>query len=312
MRVLITGSNGFVGKALTEYLVGMGMEIVAIDRNIDFLSNKKINFYNINITLDSDFSVPLKNVDVVIHLAARAHFISEKNESYYSQYRAENYYPSINLLNQAIRSGVKRFIYFSSIGVNGIQTLDKPFSESDLPSPGTPYTLSKYETEQSIIHLCKNNSMEYVIIRPTLIYGPDAPGNFARLVSFIKKGIPIPLGGLKNKRSYLSIYNLLDFLRLAISSPYAANQVFLVADGDDISTTNLISHISSAMSLRTRLFAIGIPALNLLLWLLRKQSYADSLLLNLEVDITKAKNVLGWIPPYKMKEGLEKTFDQKV
>ncbi len=312
MRILVTGANGFVGKAVTEYLVDMGIHVVAVDRNTNFSGNNLIDFCNLNITSESDFSVPLKNVDVVIHLAARAHFNSEKNESYYSQYKSENYYPTINLINQAAISGVKRFVYFSSIGVNGIETLGKPFSESDIPSPVTPYALSKYETEQSIIDFCNSTNMEYVIIRPPLIYGPDAPGNFARLVSLIKKRVPIPLGGLKNKRSYLSIYNLLDFLGLAISSPNAANQLFLIADGDDVSTTDLICKISSAMSLRTSLFSIGAPVLHLLLSLVKRKSDSDSLLLNLEVDIAKAQKLLGWTPPYNMKESLEKTFGQKT
>lgn len=255
----------------------------------------------------ADFMGALKGQDLVIHTAARAHILNEVADDPLLEYRKVNVDYTLNLARQAVASGVKRFIHISSIGVNGT-TSKTPFTPASQPNPEEDYALSKYEAEQGLIDICEASSMELVIIRPPLVYGPGAPGNFLRMVKWVEKGVPLPLGAISNKRSLVGIDNLVDLIITCTYHPAAAGKVLMASDGEDVSTPELLRKVAKAMGKPSRL--IYVPA-----WLLKLsaksvgRSYmAKRLLSSLQVDITQTEELLGWKPPHSLDESLRRCF----
>jgi len=251
----------------------------------------------------------LSGVDVLIHAAARAHVVNDLEANPLVQYRRVNLEGTLNVARQAAAAGVRRFIFISSIGVNGnINT--RPFQADDRPNPAEPYAQSKWEAERGLVHLAAETGLEVVIIRPPLVYGFGAPGNFGSLVHWIEKGVPLPLGAIRNKRSLVGIDNLVDLIIRCIDHPAAANQVFLAGDGEDLSTTELLRGVGEAMGKPARLIPVPAGMLQFGATLLGKKAMAQRLLGSLQVDISKTCELLDWKPPYTVQEGLRRCFER--
>lgn len=257
--------------------------------------------------LGTDWQKALDGIGAVIHAAARSHIIQDKAPNPLAEYRKVNVEGTLNLARQAAAAGVKRFIFISSIGVNG-NANNQPFSADDVPAPAELYAQSKWEAEKGLWDITNNSGMELVIVRPPLVYGPDAPGNFGNLVRWVEKDIPLPLGAIHNKRSLVGLDNLVDLIITCIDHPAAANQVFLAGDGEDLSTSDLLRRVAKAMGKPSRLIPVPAGLLQLGATLLGKKAMAQRLLGSLQVDISKTRDLLGWTPPVSVDEGLRRCF----
>jgi len=305
--ILVTGATGFIGQALVNQLcMQPEHRVVAVvrDRSDALPRDVKLKFVE-DITQQPDWSSALEGVDVVVHLAARAHVAQDNSADSLSSFRRINVDATSNLAQQAAKAGVKRFIFMSSIGVNGNLSRE-PFIEEDVPEPVEYYALSKYEAEQALRQISNDSGMEIVILRPPLVYGPNAHGNFGKLVRAIEKGIPLPLGATNNKRSLVALDNLVDFIITCVDHPKAGNEVFLVSDGEDLSTTELIKSIARAVGKSPRLIPVPVGLMRFAARFLGRQAVADRLFGSLQVDSTKARELLGWQPVVTMDEQLRK------
>ncbi|KTD35909.1 UDP-glucose 4-epimerase [Legionella nautarum] len=313
-EVLLTGATGFIGGQLVKRLLQdteVSLRIVLRAAGEQFRDPRMTVFSPVDLSINADWSVMLQGCDVVIHSAARAHIMKETAKDPLSEYRKINTEATLNLAGQAAQQGVKRFIFISTIGVNGnTTTRSQVFSADDLPNPSNPYAISKYEAERGLQRIAKESNMEIVIIRPPLVYGPSAKGNFHRLIHWLKKGIPLPLGAINNKRSFVSIDNLLSLILTCIEHPAAANQIFLVSDGEDISTTVLLKKMSQIMKQPARLLPIPQSMLSLVANLLGRKDDLQRLCGSLQIDITKTREVLGWKPEVSMEETLRLIVEQ--
>ena len=259
---------------------------------------------------ETNWEKALCQQEVVIHAAARAHIMKDGLSDPLGEYRRVNVDGTLNLAKQAVVFGVKRFIFISSIKVNGEATrTGNFFAASDAPAPEDAYGLSKLEAERGLIQLATETDMEVVIIRPPLIYGPGVKGNFASMVKLVEKGVPLPLGAIHNKRSLVGIDNLVDLIIRCIDHPAAANQVFLAGDGEDLSTTELLRGVGRAMGKPARLIPVPAGLLQLGATVLGKKAMAQRLLGSLQVDISKTCELLDWKPPYTVEEGLRRCFE---
>lgn len=308
-NVLITGASGFVGSALLAGLAdSRTYQPVPVARVASrrLTSRSMIQVSDLNeLTVDQ-----ISNCSVIVHCAARAHVMREGAVDFLAEYRKANVENTLELAIKAAKGGVKRFIFISSIKVNGeLTSPGKPFRPDDNPSPQDPYGTSKLEAEQSLLALSSEKGMEVVIIRPPLVYGPAAKGNFAELARLIQKGLPLPLGSIENKRSLVGLDNLVDLIIHCIDHPAAANQVFLAGDGEDLSTTELLRGVGKAMGKPARLIPVPAGVLQLGAILLGKKATAQRLLGSLQIDISKTRELLGWTPPYSVEEGLRRCFD---
>jgi nucleoside-diphosphate-sugar epimerase len=307
MKLLLTGATGFLGSRLATALhpkpdVNL---TAAVRRYIEIPSAEIVEVQGLGAK--TDWSTALTNQHVVIHAAARAHIMKDEVADPLVEYRRVNVDGTLNLARQAAAAGVKRFIFISSIGVNGnINT--QPFTEDDTPNPAELYAQSKWEAEQGLWEVQRETGMELVIIRPPLVYGPNAPGNFGSLMRWVEKGVPLPLGAIHNQRSLVAVDNLVDLIITCIDHPAAANQVFLAGDGQDLSTTELLQGVARAMDKPARLIPVPSSLLMLGATLLGKKAVAQRLLGSLQVDISKARNLLGWEPPVSVEEGLKRCF----
>ena len=264
------------------------------------------------ITGNTDWVKHLTSINVIIHLAAKLHFTKDVHSDSLSSYRETNVNGTLNLARQAVVAGVRRFIFVSSIKVNGEQTLPgKPFTADDLPAPEDAYGISKFEAEQGLMALAKETGMEVVIIRPPLVYGPGVKGNFASMMKLVKSGIPLPLGAIHNQRSLVAIDNLVNLIVTCIDHPVAANQVFLVSDGEDLSTSDLLRRLAKAAGVSSRLIPVPARWLEMGLNMWGKRLIAQRLLGSLQVDISKTRELLGWVPPVSVDEGLKRCFSLK-
>lgn len=310
MRVLVTGANGFIGSAVTFYLSQNNIEVVAATRKPSsiFAGNNKIISKTFgNLTNNTDWENALSGVDIVVHTAARVHIMNDGAKNPLEEFRKSNVLGTANLAEQAAKSGVKRFIFISSIKVNGENTeLGKPFTAEDTPAPEDYYGISKLEAEQELQKIAKNTGMELVIIRPPMVYGKGAKGNVTFISKLIKTGIPLPLASIKNLRSFVAIDNLVDLIYLCLTHKSAADQTFLVSDGKDLTTADLFRNIAQSENMKLRLIPFPEKILKKLLHLLGKKEFAKRICDSLQIDITKTKNILGWNPPFKILEEIRR------
>jgi nucleoside-diphosphate-sugar epimerase len=319
MKVLITGATGFVGKALCIKANDTGVEVTAAVREVVQVFSKQIQQVKItDLSKKVEWESALKGVSVVVHVAARAHIMNDSMENSLSEFRKVNTEGSLNLARQAADAGVKRFIFISSVKVNGEITgrnapmrSDKKggardcFNENDVFIPTDPYGLSKYEAERGLLALTKETGMEVVIIRPPLVYGPGVRANFASMLKWAKRGVPLPLGAVHNQRSLVALDNLINFIIHCIAHPKAANEVFLISDGEDVSTTELLQKVAKAFGKKSRLIPVPVYLLTLVAKLIGKSDVASRLFGSLQVDSTKARELLGWKPVITMDEELK-------
>ena len=303
---LITGSSGFLGNACLNRLCEDTFPAFGLERTGEPRQGILIGDFS---TVASDL---LTRFDCIIHCAARAHIMKDSVADPLTEYRKVNTDGTLNLARQAAAAEVKRFIFISSIKVNGEQTEPgQPFRPDDEANPIDPYGLSKWEAEQGLQQIAQETGMEVVIIRPPLVYGPGVKGNFANLIKLVGKGLPLPLGIIHNRRSMIALDNLVDLIITCIDHPNAANQVFLASDGQDLSTTELLQGLAQAMGTPSRLLPIPGALLSLAASVLGKKSIADRLLGSLQVDISKTRDLLNWAPPISVDEGLRRCFESQ-
>lgn len=307
MKVLITGAAGFVGRSLCEVVSARGHQMVPVVRRSAGMSGEAIIP---EIDGQSEWMEVLSGCNAVIHLAARVHVMNEEFPNPLEEFRKVNVRGTLTLARQAAQVGVRRFVFISSIKVNGERsTPDRPFRESDEPAPEDAYGQSKLEAEQGLMALAHETGIEVVIIRPPLVYGPRVKGNFASMARWLRRGIPLPLGAVCNLRSLLALDNLTDFIALCADperSPRAANEVFLLSDGEDVSTVELLRKVAKAYGVRPRLIPVPRRLMRVVACALGKSAVADRLLGSLVVDSSKARELLGWGPVVSMDQQLEK------
>lgn len=304
MIVAITGSNGFVGLNLYIKLNSFGYKAIRVIRNY---SDKGDIYWakSDSALLTPDFS----GVNCLVHCAARVHVMHDKSIDPLIEFRNSNVKSTLNLALQAAQNGVARFIFISSVKVNGELTQpNHSFTEADDPSPQDAYGQSKNEAEQGLRQIAADTGMEVVIIRPPLVYGLGVKANFAALMYVVHQGWPLPLGAVNNQRSLVALDNLVDFIITCITHPRAANQTFLVSDDNDLSTTELIRGMAQAAGKPARLLPVPVWALQASAKLLGKGNAVQRLCGNLQVDISKARHLLGWAPPISVEEGLKRAM----
>lgn len=309
MRVLVTGANGFVGRALCDELLRYGQSVRGTLRQHEGRQALLERIEPIvvgTINAATDWKAALTGCEVVIHLAARVHVMDDTAQAPLALYRATNTDATLNLARQAAQAGVKRFVFVSTIKVNG-EGRDEPYRESDAPAPQDPYAISKWEAEQGLWRIAEETGLEVVILRPPLVYGPGVKANFLRLMQWVKKGWPLPLGAVRNRRSLLYLGNFVDAIRVCVVHPAAAGQTFLLDDGEVVSTPQLIRAVARAMGRPARLLAIPVGLLELAGALLGKRAAVARLAGSLYIDSSAIRSHLGWTPPYSMQAGLEAT-----
>jgi nucleoside-diphosphate-sugar epimerase len=311
--ILITGATGFLGSALVHRLATdspKNRQVITV-RKIDKLWPDQVMPVIVgDLERDTDFSTALSGIQRVVHCAARVHVMAETAEDPLSEFRRVNVDGTLNLARQAAAAGVKRFVFVSSVKVNGEKTFTgQAFSETDLPAPQDAYGQSKYDAELGLRQVAIDTGMEVVIIRPPLIYGPGVKANFAALMSAVNSGWPLPLGAVNNKRSLVSLDNLVDFVTTCLCHPAAANQTFLVSDGHDVSTSELVRGIAQAAGVPARLLPVPLWFLRGVAGALGKSETVQRVCENLQVDITKAKQRLGWVPPVSLHDGLKRAIN---
>nr|WGN91641.1 NAD-dependent epimerase/dehydratase [Aeromonas sobria] len=310
--ILLTGATGFVGNAVLQQLTQQPtLAICTYGRRVPVsLARDNIPVFNHvmgEISTLADYATALSDVDVVIHCAAQAH--TNKNcIDHQAELNHVNCDGTLSLARQAVDAGVKRFVFISSIGVNGGFSREDPFQHDDIAAPWDKYTQSKYAAELGLQQLAKKTGLEVVIIRPPLVYGANAPGNFGKLVQAVKAGKWLPLGAIHNQRSFVALDNLVDLIITCVTHPHAINQTFLVSDDEDVSTTQLLEKMSRAAGKSPRLLPVPMSWLRLAGKLADKQAVIERLCGNLQVDISHTKTTLGWQPPISVEEGIKRCF----
>jgi nucleoside-diphosphate-sugar epimerase len=310
MRILVTGVSGFVGRALLERLSKAGgHELRGAVRRADAPRDVNAEYVTVSdLSRDTDWSRALMGCDVVVHAAARVHVLRDTAADPLAEFRRVNVDGTLNLARQALTAGVRRFVFVSSIKVNGEETpAGRPFRADDAPQPRDAYGLSKLEAEQGLRVLYTQPRREWVVVRPTLVYGPGVKANFLKMMQWLDRGVPLPLGAIRNSRSFTAIDNLASLLEQCAVHPAAANEVFLAADGEDLSTTELLRRLARRLGKRARLLPIPPAALQAAARLLGRGDFARRLLGNLQVDVGKARERLRWSPAVSVDEALERT-----
>ncbi|WP_257254804.1 MULTISPECIES: NAD-dependent epimerase/dehydratase family protein [unclassified Endozoicomonas] len=307
MRVLVTGANGFVGSVLYNKLKEeCSLDVVGtVRKNEDPYLSGVLSVGSIDAR--TDWTEALEGVSVVVHCAAHSHILKSDSEKTISNYNKVNNEGTLNLAVQALKAGVKRFIFLSSIGVNGNKSV-RPFSFNDTPSPYDSYSRSKYNAELGLEKISKKSTLEVVVIRPPLVYGKRAPGNFGSLLKLINKKLPLPLGAIHNKRSFIGINNLVDFITICIKHPAASGQTFLVSDDEDVSTTELLHSLIIASGRTPCLIPLNVTFLRFLASILGKSSVIDKLAGDLQIDMKHVKDTLQWKPLLTFNEGICECF----
>lgn len=307
LTILVTGATGFVGKALVVELSNQGYKTIAAVRNTSAKLPASIpQVATGDLSGQTDWREFLKNIDIVIHCAARAHIFKDKSADPMAEYLKVNAEATLHLASQAACAGVKRFIFVSTIGVFGSESV-KPFTETDAVNPETCYAISKYQAEQGLLALANQDAMEIVIVRPPLVYGPNTPGNFRKLMGLVHTGMPLPFGAVNNLRSFVALENLISFIITCINHPKAAGEIFLISDNEAHSTPELIRKISVCMQKKNYLIPVPSGLMRIMGGLVGKQEITDRLFGSLQVDNSKARRLLDWRPVISMEEQLVKT-----
>jgi nucleoside-diphosphate-sugar epimerase len=312
--ITVTGASGFVGQALCAELLDRGYSVRAVVRSENALQLRDNNGLEVvavgEIGANTDWTKALIDTDCVIHCAARAHVMHETAVDALAAYRAVNVAGTRRLAEQAQEFSVKRMIYLSSIKVNGEQTqFSRQFKASDNAAPEDPYGISKWEAEQVLWEVAAKSVLEIAVVRPPLVYGPGVKGNFLTLLRWLDRGLPMPFGAVHNRRSLVGIDNLIDLLITCVNHPGSVNQTFLVSDDEDLSTGELMRRLGKELDKPARLLSVPLALLEFAASLLNKRDIAQRLLGNLQVDISKTKELLGWSPPDNVDEGLRKTAE---
>jgi len=316
MKVLITGANGFVGKRVCSRLRKEGCAVRGAVRHYDPYCEDNARWgVTLNgdivsvgdIDANTDWSRALNGIDVVVHLAARVHVMQEISEDPLESFRSVNVHGTEHLARMAIEKGVKRLVYISSISIHGNSTVDRAYLEEDEAQPNSPYAVSKWEGELLLRKIERESNLEIVIVRPPLVYGEGVGGNFLRMMQWTNKGLPLPLKSIRNKRSFIGIENLADLIACCVSHPEAAGETFLAADGEDLSTPDLIGRVAKLMGRSARLFPLPVDVIRTLGRLAGQRDIVDRLCSSLRVDATKARSVLKWQPQTSFDVGLDRT-----
>lgn len=309
--VVITGASGFLGRALLNRLLTEQHIVVTatVRKGFDDRPAGVREAVVGDISGDTDWSHALIGADTVIHCAARVHMLKDSASDPLESFRQVNRDGTLALARQAARAGVRRFVFLSTIGVNGGETQELPFSAEDPPAPHSPYAISKYEAELGLADIAADTGMEVVIIRPPLVYGAGAPGNFRSMVKWLSRGVPLPLGSVTNMRSYVALDNLVDLIVLCIEHPAAAGRVFVVCDGEDLSTTDFLRRTAAAMGLRARLWPVPMAWLRLAATLIGKPELGQRLCGSLQIDARPTQQILGWSPAVSVDAGLKKAVE---
>lgn len=301
--ILVTGASGFVGAALMQRLNADGRRAIAAMRTYAPPARPAPS-----LSADSDWSFLLHGIDVVVHAAARVHVMNEKSANPLAAFRAANVDGTLALARQAASAGVRRFVFISSIKVNGEETAPgKAFSAADIPAPVDAYGFSKAEAEAGLWEIARDTGMQVVVIRPPLVYGPGVKANFQSMMQWLQRGVPLPLSGIRNKRSLVGLDNLVDLIATCIDHPAAAGQIFLAADGEDMSTPELLRRVAVSLGTEARLFPVPERIMIAAAHLAGKPALARRLLGSLQVDITAARVLLDWQPPVTVDQGLRQT-----
>lgn len=310
--ILVTGATGFVGSALTRRLTQERKSaVLAVVRRAGYETLDGARYHAAgNFLPHTNWNDALHGVNVVVHTAARVHLMKDAAKDPLAEFRSVNVEATLNLARQAAAAGVDRFIFISSIKVNGETTpLNHPFRADDVPAPRDPYGVSKWEAEQGLRKIAAQSGMAVTIIRPPLVYGPGVKANFLAMMRWLRRGIPLPLGAIPNQRSLVALDNLVDLVVTCRDHPGAANQTFLVSDGEDLSTTELLRRLGPALGSPARLFPVPSALLALGAGLAGKLDLAQRLCGSLQIDISKTRQLLGWMPPLTVDEGLRRAAD---
>lgn len=304
--MLVTGANGFVGRALCTELLNRGYLVRAVLRTNASLDANGCEIVRIpQFAIDTDWTDIFQGVSTVIHLAARVHIMRDDAADPLEEFRKVNVAVTEHLARAAAASGVRRLVYVSSVKVHGEATHGNDrFTESGMPLPQDPYGISKWEAEQALHRVAKETGLEVVIVRSPLVYGPNVKGNFAQMLKTLSKGIPLPLASLRNVRSLIYVGNLVDALIACATHPSAAGQTYLVSDGEDVSTPSLLRQLGAAMMRPARLLPCPLFLLRLGARLLGKSEQMERLTGSLRVDSGKIRRELMWMPPFSLQQGL--------
>jgi nucleoside-diphosphate-sugar epimerase len=306
-KILITGATGFVGSHLLQMALAQNRQVICPVRAQNSAADAWLSHIS-SIDSKTDWQAHLTNVSTVIHCAARVHVMNDSAADPLLAFREVNLYGSLRLAEQAAAAGVSQFIYLSSIKVNGELTSDgTAFTEDDTPQASDPYGISKQEAETALLELGQRTGMAITIIRPPLVYGKGVAANFLSLLIWVKKQIPLPLASIHNQRSFVFVKNLCDFILHCVQNPQAFNQIFLISDGKDLSTTELLQEAAKALEVPSRLLPCPVSVIRFCARLLGKSNIADRLCQSLRVDSTKAREQMRWVPPYTVQQGLRES-----
>jgi nucleoside-diphosphate-sugar epimerase len=308
-RVLVTGASGFVGKALVSEMLRLGFSVTAAIRGQSLAVACPV----VRIERYDEALPPLDAYDCIVHLAARVHITTAANVLDSGQFRLVNVQGTLHLARAAAAAGVRRFVYLSSVKVNGESTLPgKPFTESDVPDPQDAYGLSKLEAEVGLRVIAAETGMQVVIIRPPLVYGPGVKANFAALIGLVGRAKVLPLGAIRNQRSMLALDNLVHFILTCVLHSRAANETFLVSDGHDLSTPDLVRGLAAVLGVKVYLPKVPVWLLAVGALALGRPGVVSRLAGSLQVDISRARELLGWAPPVPVQEGLRRAVNSEV
>lgn len=308
MRLLVTGANGFIGSALCREAASRSFAVRPAYRKPQYMPSVRQSVVVGDINADNDWRPALSGCEAVVHLAARVHVMHDSAFDPLAEFRRVNVAGTLNLARQAADAGVRRFVFVSSVKVNGEETAPgQPFTEKDLPAPQDAYAVSKWEAEQELLKLATETGMETVIVRPPLVYGPGVEANFLVMLRWVARGVPFPFALLNNRRSFLAVENLVDLILLCLEHPAAANKIFLVADGEDLSTPELLRRLGSAVCVRAKNLPVPLSILRSGATLVGRRDLFQRLCCSLQIDIAMARNLLGWNPPVTVEAALLKT-----